>query len=212
MDSYGKIKAKKIIRLQMLYAMITKINKKLMTTIYINHDKIDFKNTRNVFFVRLFWTSWECNILIILLKSFIWTLGTQRVISFLRQIVEHGGFYRTTDQAWVTIERIQFVGACNPPTDPGRKPLSHRLVLCQAELTLMSILVIQNGISLWGTGLMQWWEHSPSANVALVRVRPSVIWIFSCRKAPCLIFLPSLFSGSYVMYQSSMLTTLVPHL
>jgi len=50
------------------------------------------------------------------------------VISFLRQIVEHGGFYRTTDQAWVTMERIQFVGACNPPTDPGRKPLSHRLV------------------------------------------------------------------------------------
>ena len=41
--------------------------------------------------------------------------------------MEHGGFYRTTDQSWVTIERIQFVGACNPPTDPGRKPLSHRL-------------------------------------------------------------------------------------
>ena len=57
-----------------------------------------------------------------------YTSGTQRVISFLRQIVEHGGFYRTSDQAWVTIERIQFVGACNPPTDPGRKPLSHRLL------------------------------------------------------------------------------------
>ncbi|XP_001636057.2 cytoplasmic dynein 1 heavy chain 1 isoform X2 [Nematostella vectensis] len=54
--------------------------------------------------------------------------GTQRVISFLRQIVEHGGFYRSSDQAWVTLERIQFVGACNPPTDPGRKPLSHRFL------------------------------------------------------------------------------------
>uniref|UniRef100_A0A1X7T1J9 AAA+ ATPase domain-containing protein n=1 Tax=Amphimedon queenslandica TaxID=400682 RepID=A0A1X7T1J9_AMPQE len=52
--------------------------------------------------------------------------GTQRVISFLRQIVEDGGFYRTSDHTWVTIERIQFVGACNPPTDWGRKPLSHR--------------------------------------------------------------------------------------
>lgn len=52
--------------------------------------------------------------------------GTQRVISFLRQIVEHGGFYRTSDQTWIRLERIQFVGACNPPTDPGRKPLSHR--------------------------------------------------------------------------------------
>ncbi|XP_034944602.1 dynein heavy chain, cytoplasmic isoform X1 [Chelonus insularis] len=54
--------------------------------------------------------------------------GTQRVISFLRQLVEHRGFYRTSDQAWVTLERIQFVGACNPPTDPGRKPLSHRFL------------------------------------------------------------------------------------
>ncbi|XP_074602445.1 dynein heavy chain, cytoplasmic isoform X2 [Brevipalpus obovatus] len=54
--------------------------------------------------------------------------GTQRVISFLRQLVGHGGFYRTSDQAWIRLERIQFVGACNPPTDPGRKPLSHRFL------------------------------------------------------------------------------------
>ncbi|KAF9218353.1 hypothetical protein BS17DRAFT_823071 [Gyrodon lividus] len=27
--------------------------------------------------------------------------------------------------AWVKLERIQFVGACNPPTNPGRVPLSH---------------------------------------------------------------------------------------
>lgn len=51
---------------------------------------------------------------------------TQRVISFLRQMLEHGGFYRTSDHTWVKFERMQFVGACNPPTDPGRKPLSHR--------------------------------------------------------------------------------------
>ncbi|XP_048259760.1 cytoplasmic dynein 1 heavy chain 1-like isoform X2 [Haliotis rufescens] len=54
--------------------------------------------------------------------------GTQRVISFLRQMMEHGGFFRTSDQTWVKFERIQFVGACNPPTDPGRKPLSHRFL------------------------------------------------------------------------------------
>ncbi len=52
--------------------------------------------------------------------------GTQRVIAFLRQCIEHGGFYRTSDHTWIHLERIQFVGACNPPTDPGRKPLSHR--------------------------------------------------------------------------------------
>ncbi|TPX59802.1 hypothetical protein PhCBS80983_g02245 [Powellomyces hirtus] len=54
--------------------------------------------------------------------------GTQRVISFIRQLVEHGGFWRKSDQAWVRLERIQFVGACNPPTDPGRVPLSHRFL------------------------------------------------------------------------------------
>nr|CDI53148.1 cytoplasmic dynein heavy chain 1 [Melanopsichium pennsylvanicum 4] len=54
--------------------------------------------------------------------------GTQRVISFLRQLVESGGFWRISDKAWVKLERIQFVGACNPPTDPGRVALSHRFL------------------------------------------------------------------------------------
>ncbi|KAG2160116.1 dynein heavy chain and region D6 of dynein motor-domain-containing protein [Suillus bovinus] len=54
--------------------------------------------------------------------------GTQRVISFLRQLVECAGYWRAKDMAWVKLERIQFVGACNPPTDPGRVPLSHRFL------------------------------------------------------------------------------------
>ncbi|KAL0950615.1 hypothetical protein HGRIS_007406 [Hohenbuehelia grisea] len=54
--------------------------------------------------------------------------GTQRVISFIRQLVESGGFWRSSDMAWVKLERIQFVGACNPPTDPGRVPLTHRFL------------------------------------------------------------------------------------
>ncbi|CAF4162552.1 unnamed protein product, partial [Adineta steineri] len=53
---------------------------------------------------------------------------TQRVIAFLKQCIEHGGFYRTSDHTWIHLERIQFVGACNPPTDPGRKPLIHRFL------------------------------------------------------------------------------------
>ena len=59
-----------------------------------------------------------------LILIFFLLLDTQRVISFFSQIVEHGGFYRMSDR--VTIEKIQFVGTCNPPTDPGRKPLSHK--------------------------------------------------------------------------------------
>ena len=54
--------------------------------------------------------------------------GTQRAISFLRQLVEQNGFWRTSDKAWVTLERIQFVGACNPPTDAGRTPLGPRFL------------------------------------------------------------------------------------
>ncbi|KAF8887780.1 dynein heavy chain protein 1 [Infundibulicybe gibba] len=54
--------------------------------------------------------------------------GTQRVISFIRQLVECGGYWRASDMAWVKLERIQFVGACNPPTDPGRVPLTHRFL------------------------------------------------------------------------------------
>ncbi|SPN99639.1 probable dynein heavy chain, cytosolic [Cephalotrichum gorgonifer] len=54
--------------------------------------------------------------------------GTQRAISFLRQLVEHNGFWRTSDKSWVTLDRIQFVGACNPPTDVGRTPLGARFL------------------------------------------------------------------------------------
>ncbi len=54
--------------------------------------------------------------------------GTQRVISFMRQIIETGGFWRTADLSRIQLERIQFVGACNPPTDPGRIPLSQRFL------------------------------------------------------------------------------------
>ncbi|OQO06011.1 Dynein heavy chain, cytoplasmic, partial [Rachicladosporium sp. CCFEE 5018] len=54
--------------------------------------------------------------------------GTQRVISFLRQLVEHGGFWKTNTKSWVSLERIQFVGACNPPTDAGRTPLGLRFL------------------------------------------------------------------------------------
>lgn len=54
--------------------------------------------------------------------------GTQKVISFLRQLVEGGGFWRSSDKTWIRLERIQFVGACNPPTDPGRVVLTQRFL------------------------------------------------------------------------------------
>jgi dynein heavy chain 1 len=80
------------------------------------------------------------------------TYGTQRVIMFMRQLVEHGGFWRS-DNVWVKINRIQFVGACNPPTDAGRVQMSHRflrhvpllLVDFPAKDSLMQIYRTFNG-------------------------------------------------------------------
>lgn len=54
--------------------------------------------------------------------------GTQPVISYLRQLIEMGGYWRPSDYACVRLERIQFVAACNPPTDAGRHPLPSRLL------------------------------------------------------------------------------------
>lgn len=54
--------------------------------------------------------------------------GTQRVISFMRQMVESNGFWRTSDLTWVHLERVQFIGACNPPSDSGRTELNMRFL------------------------------------------------------------------------------------
>ncbi|MBP5693965.1 MAG: AAA family ATPase, partial [Bacilli bacterium] len=57
--------------------------------------------------------------------------STQVVITFLREITEQNGFWRPLDKTWIRLERIQFVGACNPPTDVGRHPLNNRFLrLC----------------------------------------------------------------------------------
>ncbi|CBZ27076.1 putative dynein heavy chain, cytosolic [Leishmania mexicana MHOM/GT/2001/U1103] len=54
--------------------------------------------------------------------------GTQVVVQLLRQLIERNGFYRARDNTWITVEGVQVVGACNPPTDPGRVPLSARFL------------------------------------------------------------------------------------
>ena len=54
--------------------------------------------------------------------------STQIVITFLREITEQNGFWRPMDKQWIRLERIQFVGACNPPTDVGRHPLNNRFL------------------------------------------------------------------------------------
>ncbi|KAJ1798747.1 dynein heavy chain, partial [Coemansia sp. RSA 2399] len=75
--------------------------------------------------------------------------GTQRVIAFMRELVERGGFWRAAEHQWVTLERVQFVGACNPPTDPGRVPLSHRF-LRHAPLVMVDYPGEQSLLQIYG--------------------------------------------------------------
>ncbi|EGG20698.1 cytoplasmic dynein heavy chain [Cavenderia fasciculata] len=76
--------------------------------------------------------------------------GTQRVITFIRQLVEKGGFWRTSDHTWIKLDKIQFVGACNPPTDAGRVPLSHRF-LRHAPLLLVDFPSTSSLTQIYGT-------------------------------------------------------------
>lgn len=76
--------------------------------------------------------------------------GTQRAISFLRQLVEQNGFWRTSDKTWVTLDRIQFVGACNPPTDAGRTPMGARF-LRHAPLIMVDYPGEQSLLQIYGT-------------------------------------------------------------
>jgi len=88
--------------------------------------------------------------------------GTQNVITFMRQVVEQGGFWRQKDLNWVSVERVQFVSACNPPTDPGRVRLPHRF-LRHAPLLLVDYPVKDSLLQIYGT-----------FNRALLKLQPSL--------------------------------------
>lgn len=88
--------------------------------------------------------------------------GTQRVITFLRQLIEQGGFWLGGKNTWVKLQRIQFVGACNPPTDPGRVPLSLRL-LRHAPVLLVDFPSYSSLKQIYGT-----------FNRALLKLTPSL--------------------------------------
>ncbi|ODV89200.1 hypothetical protein CANCADRAFT_32533 [Tortispora caseinolytica NRRL Y-17796] len=54
--------------------------------------------------------------------------GSQAILEFIRQIVEHEGFWHEGKKEWIKIERLQIVGACNPSTDVGRYEYSERFL------------------------------------------------------------------------------------
>lgn len=51
---------------------------------------------------------------------------SQLVISFLRGLVVHNGFWHPKKKEWITLKNIQLVGACNPPDLNTRMALSKR--------------------------------------------------------------------------------------
>ena len=101
--------------------------------------------------------------------------GTQRVIMFMRQLVEQGGFWRE-DNTWVKINRIQFVGACNPPTDAGRFSMSHRF-LRHVPLLLIDFPAQESLLQIYGTfngGMMKLFPNLKGETEALTNAMVEV--------------------------------------
>ena len=103
------------------------------------------------------------------------TYGTQRVIMFMRQLVEHGGFWRA-DNIWIKINRIQFVGACNPPTDAGRVEMSSRF-LRHVPLLLVDFPERDSLMQIYGTfnrGLLKLFPSLRGENEAMTEAMVEV--------------------------------------
>jgi dynein heavy chain 1 len=88
--------------------------------------------------------------------------GTQRVISLIRQMIEHGGFWDAKKHCWISLLNIQFVGACNPPEDPGRNVLSERF------LRHVSLLMVDH------PGEMSLRQIYKSFNLAVMKYAPDL--------------------------------------
>jgi len=107
--------------------------------------------------------------------------GTQRVIMFMRQLVEQKGFWRN-DNVWVKVNRIQFVGACNPPTDAGRVIMPSRF-LRHAPLLLVDFPMRDSLIQIYRTfngGMMKLFPNLKGETDASQRLWLS--YIAKCRK------------------------------
>ena len=104
--------------------------------------------------------------------------GTQRVITFLRQITEHGGFWRGSDLSFVTLERIQIIGACNPPTDAGRVKLSNRF-LRHSPLMFVDFPSIPSLRIIYGTFVRAMLKLQPSLRAHAEPVTEAMIEVYA---------------------------------
>ncbi|ETO35335.1 dynein heavy chain, partial [Reticulomyxa filosa] len=87
--------------------------------------------------------------------------GTQTIITFLRQLIEKGGYWNHANRNWVQLENIQIVGACNPPTDAGRIVLSPRF-LNHCPLVLIDFPGRESLLEIYGTFVRALLKLTPS--------------------------------------------------
>ena len=93
----------------------------------------------------------------------------------MRQLVEQGGFWRD-DNIWIKINRIQFVGACNPPTDAGREVMSQRF-LRHAPLLLVDFPARDSLMQIYNTfngGMMKLFPNLKGETEALTEAMVEV--------------------------------------
>jgi len=77
--------------------------------------------------------------------------GTQRVLEFLRQLLDLMGFWHPHRREWIQLEMIWLAGVCCPPASFGRVKLSSRFlrhagVLCVEHPSREATQVVVRGL------------------------------------------------------------------
>ncbi len=107
--------------------------------------------------------------------------GTQTTLTFLRQLIEYNGFWRSEDCTWVTLDRIQFVGACNPPTDAGRVTLSNRF-LRHTSLLFVDFPTLESLHQIYSTFNSALLQLHPSLRSQIVPLTDAMIDVYTANQ------------------------------
>eukprot|EP01083_Nonionella_stella_P096780 272139_1 len=103
--------------------------------------------------------------------------GTQTIITFLRQLICKGGYWHPINKNWIMLENIQFVGACNPPTDAGRVVLSPRF-LNHCPLILVDFPGRESLLEIYGTFIRALLKLTPSIRQMADNVTTAMVDVY----------------------------------
>ncbi|EZG61130.1 putative dynein heavy chain [Gregarina niphandrodes] len=109
--------------------------------------------------------------------------GTQRVISLMRQIETTHCFHMPVKGQWtrVEVERVQFAGACNPPEDAGRHPMSDRW-LRVAPLVFIDFPGEDSLLQIYGTFMSQVMASTQQSELASPLTRAMVAYYLQSQR------------------------------